>query len=159
AHWKWEFLRRNSRYRKAYRAIEWLRKKPYQSFRGFRRVARYSVLVSWLRQQAGLDSEVIQGLPSPDVPAHEFESCPIKRSYVLLDHGDFVNRDPDVPLPVIDYLADHEVVILLDTRFGFKEIIVDLKDQLDPYLAKQRNRVTNYKNYLTVWDLRQQGLT
>src|SRR5262249_16937367 len=52
-----------------------------------------------------------------------------------------------------------EVVILLDTRFGFKEIIVDLKDQLDPYLAKQRNRVTNYKNYLTVWDLRQQGLT
>jgi len=162
AQWKWEFLRRNSRYRRAYQALEWLKKKPYQRFGGFRRVARYFELLHWLQQQLGLDPEVIQGLPSPDLLAHEFERCPIKGSHILLDHEDFAQRrsfGSDDPLPVIDYLADHEVLVLLDTRFGLKEIFSDLKVQLAPYLAKRRNRVPNYKDYLTIWDLRQQHLT
>ena len=40
ADWKWEFLRRNSRYQKAYRAVEWLKKRARREnvspfFKGF----------------------------------------------------------------------------------------------------------------------------
>lgn len=168
ADWKWEFLRRNPRYIKAYRAIEWLKRRKNGCFFGFGRVARHLELLRWLGQQLGLDPEVIQeqtflanewSLPAPDMPAHKFECCPIKGSHILFDHEYLALRGSEEPLPAIDYLADHEVTVLIDTRSGSKEIIAELKVQLRPYQAKQRKQVKKYRDYLAVWDLRQKGLT
>ena len=78
------------------------------------------------------------------------------RSHVLFDHKYIAWAEEP---PLIDHLARHEVVALIDSRFSLKEILADLKVELRPYLTKQREQVRKYKDYLAVWDLRQKGLT
>ena len=51
--WKWEFLRRNPRYIKAYRAVEWLKRRPNRSFIGFGRITHHSDLLVSLPQDVG----------------------------------------------------------------------------------------------------------
>ena len=164
ADWKWEFLRRNPRYIKAYRAIEWLKRRRNGCFMGFSRVARHLDLLARLQQQCGLNPELTYkqalsnkwSLPSPDIPAPDFEVSPMIRSHVLFDHKYMAWAEEP---PVINRLARHEVIALIDTRFSLREIVTDLKAQLHPYLTTQRVQVRKYKDYLAVWDLRQQGLT
>jgi hypothetical protein len=163
ADWKWEFLRRNSRYRRAYRAIERLKRRPYQRFFGFGRPARHFDLLTRLVQLYGLNPDLIakqsytgnkRSLPSPDIPAHLFRCSPIQKSHLLFDYQSVAEE-----LPLIDRLARHEVIVLIDTRFTLTEILADLKVQLRPYLSSQREQARKYRDYLTVWDLRQQGIS
>jgi hypothetical protein len=56
---------------------------------------------------------------------------------------------------VIDHLADHEVLVLVDIRSTLEEIVSDLRVQIGTYLTKQKKHTANFLEYLLVWDLRQ----
>ena len=143
--WKWEFLRRNPRYKRAYRATEWLKRRQNGRFIGFGRVVRHLDLLASLQQQLGINPELTckQGstsewsLPSPDTPASDFEYSPITGSVSLSDYGDFAwDEEP----PVIDYPARHEVVVHIDTRFSLKEIVADLRHNYAPIRPPKETR-------------------
>jgi len=179
--WNWEFLRRNPRYRSACKAIEWLkqrgrRKNTSLFFKGFGLIdpVHYMNLTNSLKSQLALGDPELRksslkhaepwSLPSPDMAAHKFKYSPVRVLPVidLYDHSDFgvhYSGHPYDEEPGQLTAGEHQVIAVIDTRCKLEEIISELKTGLSPYLAKGRNQISKYKDYLAVWDLRQKGRT
>jgi hypothetical protein len=178
--WKWEFLRRNARYKRAYEAIEWLKRRAQRNntspfFKGFglREPVHFVNLLNKLRSQLSLCDPKLRlceckreteswSLPSPSIAAHEFEYSPVRVSAVIglydqRDFGGHYSGHPHDEEPAQLAAGEHEVIVVLDTRGKMKEITSELAARLDPYLSEQRPRISKYKDYLDIWDLWQKG--
>jgi len=175
ADWKWEFLRRNLRYRRACQAIEWLKQRKRGWFKGFgllRSVNSWDVAEK-IQQQCSLreaklrkkpsEQRDLWPLPDPTFSAHEYKYSPVQIPPIVGVSGpsDFhgYSSHPDADEPPIITAGDNEVVVVIDTRSTREEIVNELKAYLGPYLSKQRSQLKNYKDYLAVWDLRERKFT
>jgi hypothetical protein len=178
--WKWEFLRRNSRYQKAYKATEWLRKRAPRrktSFRGLgllqpiyfenltnRVRERLSLSQPRLKNDSESSDRLFWYLPSPEKAAHEFECSPVRIDpivdvYTHRDvQGNYTGHSYDEE-PLAVTANENQVIALLDTRCKLEDIVSELRVWLSPYVSKQRDQIAKYGDYLAVWDLRQQGKT
>lgn len=93
-------------------------------------------------------------LPCPNLPAHKFEYSPVSMQPVVRAAQEGSPFDEEPP---ISSLKEHEVLLVVDSRFSFEEIQRALKQDLRPYLTTSRKHVKTYGSYLHVWDLRQKG--
>ena len=180
ADWKWEFLRRNLRYRRACQAIEWLERRSQRSssppfFKGFglHQPVHPNHIKNKVQEQCNLRDQKLKkkpitrrdpfSLPSPDIPAHEYEYSPVQISAIVgvRSPSDFkgYSSHPEADEPSIITAEDNEVVVVINTRRSMEEIVSELKAYLGQYLSKQRSQLKNYKDYLAVWDLRERKFT
>jgi hypothetical protein len=172
--WQWEFLRRSPRYIKACKAVEWLKKRldkntprfHHGSFKAFGVYCSFS----WIKianQYEGwrydaYTNYVASGLldlPSPDSTACEYKERLLKKAGAVLEiekgmQGEGL-RDFWTPFQ----LREHEIAVVIDTRYSPGEITPELKEILEARKYKQRHHVRLYPHYLAVWDLRKEGLT
>ena len=161
--WKWEFLRRNKHYKRAYRAIDWLQQRFPNGFKGFGLLDHVHALnlSNRLKDRCGLGlpklKEELKGqssfLPSPSVPAHGYQNSPVSASNIVTVYESTVFKSEPSEL----YPEENQVVAVIDTRHSMEEIVKDLKVQVRPFLSKQRSQLDKYKDYLAVWDLREKG--
>ena len=174
ADWKWEFLRRNLRYREAYRDVEWLKQRKGGWVKGFgllRPVNSWDVAEK-IQQQCSLREAKLRNkpseqrnlwpLPDPTLSAHEYKHSPVQISPIVGVWGprDFkgYSAHPEADEPPIITAEDNQVVVVIDTRRTMEEIVYELKVYLGPYLSEQRKQLKNYKDYLAVWDLWEKDL-
>jgi len=180
--WKWEFLRRNSRYKKKYRAIEWLKRRLSKSssgskgsFRAFGLRCSFSYVLrskggdEWhfdhsaiyrkkgIEQRSG-DQYTFLDIPSPDAPSTEYKKKVLRKTDAVSEISDIRGEEPwEVWTP--SELQEHEIAVQIDTRYSEKEILSQLKRVLKTYRPKQRNQIKKYKDYFAVWVLRKGGRT
>jgi hypothetical protein len=179
--WQWEFLRRNERYRRLYRAVqrakergwfrevdgdcEWLAEDWGQRIRE-RLALRFPPPVN----DPDYEGDDYKTLPSPNIPSHGFEyspveipapavvaSAPLKENpteleRIFAENPDLFGVDSGIP-------KEHMVVVEVDIRAKIVAILSALRKQLREHKKKSRDQVRLYKDYLSVWDLRQQGQT
>lgn len=187
ADWKWEFLRRNSRYQKAYRAVEWLKKRARREnvspfFKGFGLLEPIHFLnlanrlqerlhlghppLKNVSQQLKKDSqqpgEWVGSLPSPQRAAHEFQYSPVQLFPIIAlydqkDFGEHYSGHRHDEEPGQLTAREHQVIVVFDTRCKWEEISSALKQELEPHLSKRRNQILKYRDYLAVWDLWQKN--
>jgi hypothetical protein len=177
--WHWEFLRRNNRYRRLYHAVQRAKDRNW----GYEVDGEYvCVADSWvtqIRERLSLCSpppvddpnsyEDYNSLPSPEVPSYSLEYCPIKRSpavvvsaplkenpteleRIFAQHPDLFGVDSGIP-------KEHLIVIEVDNRSKIESTLSAIRKQLQEHRKKSRDQIRLYKEYLQVWDLRQQGQT
>jgi hypothetical protein len=96
--------------------------------------------------------------------ADEFKYSPVGVAPVVAvyTHRDFQGHYSGHPYdeePIQLAADENQVIAVIDIRCKLDDIISDLKIWLDPYLSKQRDHLPKYKDYLAVWDLRQQRKT
>ena len=167
--WRWEFLRRNDRYKRWSRALNW-----FQARFAFRAVKilwpvktptmkhphyvhkkiYYADLCHELTKQCGLRS-----LIPPHIPAHELKESPFESSgpVDVLDSKAFeleLDEDGNLASAPLE-LDEHELLVKIDTLYTSQEIVSKIKDILRDRRSKQRTQLRKYKDYLAVWDLRQ----
>ena len=162
--WKWEFLRRNPRYRRVGRAVEWLLRNTSgrTRFHGTRAVG--SMKLRYEMESRYGDSLNISSLglpPSHDIPAHQHEEKPLRKSTRAVSEIEQWSNPKSTPHrpPTLFSPQEHELAVVIDTRHGAKLILSELKKKLQRYKSKERHQISNYKDYLSVWDLRQKGWT
>jgi hypothetical protein len=183
--WQWEFLRRNPRYIKAYKANEWLKRRLNKNTPRFRpgSFKAFGVYCSFTWIQIGnqykgwrydggthktksniveLRNDVYSGLldlPSPDSNTREYKERLRKKEGAVFEiDRDMQGEEPwDFWMP--SQLKEHEIAVVIDTRYSLSEIKSELKDLLEVRKDKQRHHVRLYPDYLAVWDLRKEGLT
>jgi hypothetical protein len=168
--WNWEFLKRNQRYKRAYKAVQWLKARlDRKALNGpvcfiafgiqfrFRRVDRGSGW-EWCYQRNGKHPIYLNDLSSPDNPSsRRYKGKLIKKLKPVTQIDGSVDRHGNGWTPAI--LQDHEIAIQIDTRFKSKEILCSLKNILATIQPKKKLHVGKYEDYLTVWDLRQERKT
>jgi hypothetical protein len=185
ADWKWEFLRRTPQYRKAYKAVEWLKKRAQRkngspSVKGFGLVEavhllnlinRVQKLLSLnhppLKDELKDDSRSyrpFETLPPPELAASEFEYSPVGIAPVngIFTHHDFQGHysgHPNDEEPIQLVADENQVIVVIDIRCKLEDIISNLRSELRPYLSTQRDQLAKFSDYLAVWDLRQEGTT
>jgi len=162
--WKWEFLRRNPRYRRAARAIEWLRRTTSAHLKGFgiQRLLAYKKLEREVESRYGdsLNISPLGFLPSHDIPAHPHKEKPLRISpHAVYEINRWVAGDLDGLPPMSIGPQEHELAVVIDTRHSANKVFSELKEILQQYKSKQRDRISNYKVHLEAWDLRQKGWT
>ena len=176
--WQWEFLRRNKRYRRRYRAIQRAEQRGW----GYEVNGEYHPISDiWaldLRSRLSLscpptidhpdESDHALALPSPDIPRAKFEYSPIRRggAYVTnirtddeddtelgkLFRGEIFTVDRGIP-------DDCKIYVEIDARCKLEMIVADLRKELPKYLRGGRDQLKLYKSYLEVWDLRRKDKT
>jgi hypothetical protein len=178
--WQWEFLRRNPRYIRTYRAVERAQK------RGWGREIENDFMFAadtWaleLRSRLKLinpptvddpesgDDPV--SLPNPDFPRHRYKYSPVTLSpAIVLDGPGAEHLSSD---PILDEILGEgkiqwettipdkfKITVEIDARCKLQTILEELKRGLRAHLSKGRDRVKKYKSYLEVWDLRNEKLT
>ncbi len=92
--WRWEFLRRNPHYKKAHQDIEWLIQRKGGCLKGFGlyEPVHPNNLKNKLQAQLNLRDHKLKktneprdwfSLPSPFIPAHEYEYSPVEISPIV----------------------------------------------------------------------------
>jgi Family of unknown function (DUF6499) len=179
--WQWEFLRRNPRYLKAYKAIEWLRKRPDKNtprfHRGFFKALGVHCSFSWIKTVTEYEdwrydyegwrydaytNDVASGLlylPSPDSTAREYKERLLKKAGAVFEIDKSMQGEGPWDFWTPFQLKEHEIALMIDTRYGLSEIASELKEILEIRKDNQRHYVRLYPDYLAVWDLRKEGLT
>jgi hypothetical protein len=179
--WQWEFLRRNPCYLKAYKAIHWLKKRldkntpqfhrgcfkafgVYCSFTWVKIVTQYEdwryVYEGW--RYDAYTNDVASGLlylPSPDSTAREYKERLLKKAGAVFEIDKSMQGEDSWDFWTPFQLKEHEIAVMIDTRYGLSEIASELKEILEIRKCNQRHRVRLYPDYLAVWDLRKEGLT
>jgi len=146
--WKWEFIRRNLRYIRAYEAIEWLKRRKGGWFRGFGlyMALHPNNLKNQLQHQLSLRDRRLKktnerrdwfSLPSPLIPAHEYEYSPVELSPILGVWGpeDFegYSSHPDAVEPAVVIPEEHQLAVVIDNRCSVEDIVSGLKAYLPPF--------------------------
>ena len=179
--WQWEFLRRNPRYIKAYRAVEWIKKRLEKKaasgsgqntsfvvfgtsywftaayFSGGRVVWKYN---EW----TGNEGEMAQGwyldLPSPEAASQEYKEkiLRMRKPRAVVTWGEWSDED-ETYYEIHPPYAERKLNLVIDTRYDIQKIVAELKKILKDKKLKQRQRFELYPDYLKVWDLREEGLT
>jgi Family of unknown function (DUF6499) len=173
--WQWEFLRRNPRYRRRYRAVQRAEERGWgHEYEGDS--AEYWAID--LRKRLSLcspptiddpdsgDDPVT--LPNPDIPRHKFQYCPIERyPAVVLEGPRLTTNDPKLDEILrgshgvlrweSEIPQEHKVTVDIDARCKLQTILTELKKTLPVHLTKGRDHFKKYESYLAVWDLRQKG--
>jgi hypothetical protein len=178
--WQWEFLRRNPRYRRRYRAVQRAEERGWgHEYEG----EMFFIAENWaidLRKRLSLcspptiddpgsgDDPVT--LPNPDIPRHKFQYCPIGRypavvlngpgpmsndpklDELLREAGDLFTSESEIP-------QEHKVTVDIDARCKLQTILTELKKTLPVHLTKGRDHLKKFESYLAVWDRRQKGKT
>lgn len=183
--WEWEFLRRNTRYCKAYRAVEWLKKRlhkrsldkknfdvsfslfgirysfhqildfPQLKFQGWQYDGSIAFLKNRVLQRHG-SHETVLFLPDPNGSAEDYKK--LRKRQGPIHTIDRAGSDPsDVWTPYL--LGQHEFAVQIDTRYRQSEIVSEFRALLNDVLSKSRLQIQKYPEYLQVWDLWQKGLT
>jgi hypothetical protein len=150
--WNWEFLRRNQRYKRAYKAVQWLKarldRKAFTArvsftafgmqFR-FRRIDRGNGW-EWRYQPNGKQPiYFLNDLSSPDNPSsRRYKGKLIKKLKAVTRIDGLVVEDGNGWTPAL--LQEHEIAVQIDTRFTKKEIISS-GDNFSP-ISKLGNRWT-----------------
>jgi len=102
-------------------------------------------------------------MPSPLIPAHEYEYSPVEISPILGVWGpeDFegYSSHPEAVEPPVIIPEGRQLAILIDSSCNLEDIVNELKAYINPNLPRQRSQLIKYKDYLAVWDHRQEGLT
>jgi Family of unknown function (DUF6499) len=178
--WQWEFLRRNRRYRRRYRAVQRAEERGWgHEYEG----EMFFIADNWaidLRKRLSLCSPPTiddpdgnddpVSLPNPDIPRHKFQYCPIGRyPAVVVEGPSLTTNDPklDEIIRGSDGLfgleseipQEHKVTVDIDARCKLQTILAELKKTLPAHLAKGRDHLKKFESYLEVWDLRKEGLT
>lgn len=161
--WNWEFLRRNQRYKRAYKAVQWLKARLDRNF--FTSAARFTAFGmrfrfsrldrgngwEWRYQRNGKHPIYLNDLSSPDNPSsRRYKGKLIKKLKAVTPIGNGWK-------PAL--LQDHEIAVQIDTRFNSKEILSSVKKILATVQPNKKPHMDKYKDYLAVWDLRQEGKT
>src|SRR5262245_4347940 len=186
--WQWEFLRRNPRYIKAYKAVEWLKKRLNKKKNKIERNANFNAFgiccsFSWHRhgedevwyedwvyygstyrtktgeiRRNDLASGTILELPSRNSTANEY------KEKLAGYYPTWLKKS--VPVSEIDQdmvreysLRHHEIAVVIDRRHVPATILSEIKSLLQDYQLRKRHRFDLYPDYLAVWDVREQGLT
>jgi hypothetical protein len=168
--WNWEFLKRNTRYRRLYKAVQRFKARLYK--REFARVASFTVFgkpfqferndrgngCEWRYKPNGKKPIYLNDLSSPDNPSsRRYKGKLIKKLKAVTPIDGSVDGHGNGWTPAL--LQEHEIAIQIDTRFGKEEIVYSVEKLLGNIQPKKKLHVKKYKNYLAVWDLRQQGKT
>jgi hypothetical protein len=166
--WQWEFIRRNSRYRLRYRAVQRAKERGW----GFEVDDDFVFIAeNWaadLRRQLSLcnpprvdDPNGHEDflLPNPDLPRDRFTRSPVRRSPAVVMNGpkSEIFLPPDVFESAIP--QEHRVTVDIDARYKLQNILDELSRVLPGQLRTQKFHTKKYKSYLQVWDLRKQGFT
>jgi hypothetical protein len=168
--WNWEFLKRNTRYRRLYKAVQrfkgWLDKKgfaPVASFTVFGRPFQFErndrgYGWEWRYKPNGKKPIYLNDFSSPDNPSsRRYKGKLIKKLKPVTQIDGSLDRHGHGWTPAI--LQDHEIAIQIDTRFKSEEILCSLKNILTTIQPNKKPHLEKYKDYLRVWDLRQQKVT
>lgn len=177
--WQWEFLRRNSRYIKARKAIEWLKKRldkntpRFQngSFKAFGVSCHFSRVYAaqssvwrydekWIGHEGSFTSEWYLDLPDPSASSGEYKAkiLRMRKPRAVVKLGEWSEQDEtnwDIRPPFEEY----KLTVLIDARYDTDRILSELKEILKHYRPNTRSQMRLYESYLAVWDLRNEGLT
>lgn len=94
-------------------------------------------------------------MPSPELASHEFKFSPVSTGPIV-DVYNYKNYKAEgISLTI----KENELVLVIDTRSKVQDVVSEVKENLRAYQSQQRDQVRKYKDYLAVWDLRQQGRT
>jgi hypothetical protein len=173
--WQWEFLRRNPRYIKAYKGVEWLKKRLDKntprvqngSFKAFgvschfskdyltaqRFVWKYEE--KWTDHDGSFTSGWYLDLPSPSASSDEYKAkiLRMRKPRAVVQLGEWSDEDEthwDMRPP----FEEHKIAVLIDARYDTDRIISELKQVLKNHRPTNRNHFERYPEYLKVWELR-----
>jgi hypothetical protein len=166
--WSWEFLRRNTRYIKAYESVQRLKARLDRESRHFISFALFRIEYRFVRTNRGNGWEWryerpgkhpihLNDLPSPDSSSRRYKGKLLKKIEAVTPIDATIDEDGFGWTPAA--LHDYEIAIQIDTRFSSHEIKSALQKILDMVQPKKKLHVKKFKDYLAVWDLRQQGKT
>jgi hypothetical protein len=171
--WQWEFLRRNPRYIKAYKAVEWLKKRldkntpRFQngSFKAFGVSCHFSRVHAaqrfvwsyeekWTDHDGSFTSGWYLDLPSPSASSDKYKTKILRmgKPRAVVKLGEWSEEDEthwDIRPPFEEY----KLALLVDARYDTERIISELKDVISSYKSKNRYHVELYSDYLRVWQL------
>jgi hypothetical protein len=185
--WQWEFLRRNPRYLKAYKASEWLKKRLNNKKE--KQVPRFWIFTAfgvqcafrWISSSSGYKGWVYDGssyrtktrqayrndaasgsfldLPSPSASSEHYKKKFLRKGGPVHQiYNDIIGEEPwDVWTPSL--LKEYEIAVEIDTRYALDEIQDGVREVISSYKSNNRHHVRLYPDYLAVWDLRREGLT
>src|SRR5262249_19001142 len=186
--WQWEFLRRNPRYIKAYKAVEWLKKRLNKKKDQVNRRATFNAFgircsFSWHRHGEGevwyedwiyygstyrtktgeirrndLASGTILELLSPNSTASEYKEK-LAGYYPTWLKKSVAVSEIDQDMLREDLLRHHEIAVVIDTRHAPDTILSEIESLLQDYQPRKRHHLKLYPDYLAVWDLREKGVT
>jgi len=172
--WQWEFLKRNKRYQRAYKAIEWLRKRldkqyPNKQLGSFSASGGYFHFTReylgngsiWRFDESSLRDEDKDGLginwyldlPSPTSSSIEYKAKILRmmRPRAVVKLGEWSDKDGQ-HLDIRPPFREQKLAILIDVRYETGRIVSELKKILKLPRPKTRNRLDLYEQYLAVWD-------
>jgi hypothetical protein len=178
--WQWEFLRRNPRYIRAYRAVKRGEERGWgwEIENDFMFTADTWVLE--LRSHLKLSNPPTVddpesgddpvSLPNPDFPSHRYNYSPVTLSpAVVLDGPGEKHSSSD---PILDEILgdgkiewettvpdEFKITVEIDARCKLDNILTALKKEIPKNLVSLRKHVNKYKAFLDAWDLWQAGLT
>jgi hypothetical protein len=168
--WNWEFLRRNRRYKKAYKAVQWIKKRLDGSsgrtevtFNAFGSCSRFLLADrgngrEWCYYGQAGHPIYLNDLSSPDNPSsRRYKGKLIKKLKAVTRIDSTAEENGSAWTPAI--LQEHEIALQIDTRFNKEEILSSVDKLLSTIQPKKKLHVKKYKVYLAVWDLRQQKIT
>jgi hypothetical protein len=172
--WQWEFLRRNPRYIKAYKAIEWLKKrlnkKKEQTRRSIVRFNAFGLQCTFAEKKFYHNDYRFEGwtyvgksiwgtrlhgslldLPSPNESSAHYKQL-LEKQGAAAEIG---KAEPgDDSADVWPLLEKHEIAVAIDTRYNIDEIINGVKEVISAYQSNNRYHVELFPDYLRVWQLR-----
>ena len=152
--WNWEFLKRNTRYRRLYKAVQRFKARldkkgpaPAVSFTVFGRAFQFERHDrgngwEWRYKPNGKKAIYLNDLSSPDNPSsRRYKSKLIKKLKPVTQIDGSVDRHGNGWTPAI--LQEHEMAVQIDTRFTSKEIFCRLKNILATIQPKKKLHVSS----------------
>jgi hypothetical protein len=173
--WQWEFLRRNPRYKKAYKVVEWVKKRLEQktalpgevkSFVAFgtsywfspvflsdRLVWRYDE--KWTGNKGEMAQEWYLDLPDPSASSDEYKAkiLRMRKPRAVVQLGEWSDED-ETHWHIRPPFEEYKLALLVDARYDTERIIAELKEIISSYKSDNRHHVELFPDYLKVWQLR-----
>jgi hypothetical protein len=178
--WQWEFLRRNARYKRAYKVVEWLKKrlekKPAsfsgggKSFVAFgtsywfspvflsdRLVWRYDE--KWPGDEGDMELGWYLDLPSPEESSQEYKAkiLRMRKPRAVVKLGEWSDED-ETHYEIRPPFEEYKLVLLVDARYDTDRITSELTEVISSYKSKNRYHLELYSDYLKVWQLRKDNV-